>query len=102
MGYIENRLKYEESLLRKFRGCEKSPDTNVEKNNNRPSIVGEMGELIESMKTIVITDESMPVLKQNLKKSRDFRDKLLANNEVDLLEMFPYFFVKPELVGGPW
>lgn len=74
------------------------PNSNAEGNNNCPNVVGEIDALIESMKTIVITDASMPDIKQHLKTTRGFRDELLTDKKIDLLEMFPYFFVKPELV----
>lgn len=83
-------------MLRKPEEGKDPPNSNTEENNNFP--VGEMDALVESMKTIVITDANMPDLKQHLKTTRVFRDELLTNEEVDLLEMFPYFFVKPELV----
>lgn len=58
-----------------------------------------MQNLINSMKSILITDEtSCALLIERLKDTRDYRRTLLSDKNLDLLETFPYFFVEPKLV----
>lgn len=96
---MNNRGKYDANLLRKQ---QKNPlNTDGEKNVNSTVAASEMDALLDSMKNIVITDENIKEVKQHLTTTRSYRDQLLRDTEVDLLEMFPYFFVKTELVCIP-
>lgn len=81
----------------------KKQQINKEKPNQEPSEQGDANELqilIERMKTVSINSvEGMSEIKNGLIKTRDYRyNLLLTDNHIDLLEWFPYFFVKPDLV----
>lgn len=98
LGYIDNRLKYEASRLRKVRNVEEQPKVNRDINENS-SECSDIAQLIDSMKTVLTTDpKNIDRLKNDLKITRETRVKLLLDGEVDLLETFPYFFVCPDLV----
>lgn len=61
----------------------------------------EMADVIESMKRILIKDEShVETIKDHLEKTRAYRRNLITRSTVDLLETFPYFFVRPQLVSS--
>lgn len=98
LGYIENRLKYEsnKSKKQKVKLSENTTPIQDAEIVNAP----DMGALINSMKSIVITSkEDMDIIKANLEKTRDYRRSLLANSSIDLMETFPFFFICPQLVS---
>lgn len=60
----------------------------------------EMADVIESMKRILIKDEThVETIKDHLEKTRAYRRNLISRSTVDLMETFPYFFVRPQLVS---
>lgn len=96
MGYIDNRLKNDAKQENKKQG--EKPSSEKDKNAN---VIAdpEMENLIEIMKCSLTTDNtSIETLKVHLQTTRGFRIKLISDGRIDLLEMFPYFFVCPDLV----
>lgn len=54
---------------------------------------------LDYLKTAVINDHSIDVVKSKLAATSKFRRQLIRNNHsIDLLENFPYFFHTPALV----
>lgn len=54
---------------------------------------------IEYLRTAKINSSNMPIIKEKLLLTMDFRKKICENSDINLLERFPYFFVCPELVS---
>lgn len=96
MGYIENRLKNDTKQEKKQQNEKPRPEKDI---NANVIADPEMEKLIEVMKCSLTTDDaSMQTLKTHLQTTRGFRTKLILDGPIDLLEMFPYFFVCPDLV----
>lgn len=52
------------------------------------------------LKTTIVKPENMDIIKEKLRKTVNYRLKMLENKEIDLLENFPYFFTNAELVSN--
>lgn len=50
------------------------------------------------MKSLVVDEDALEVIKVNLRSTRTYRDQMLLDKRTDLLESFPYFFTNPSLV----
>lgn len=51
------------------------------------------------LKNLIVCSENMETFKEKLKSTYNFRQEMIkTNNNLDLLENFPYFFSNPELV----
>lgn len=50
------------------------------------------------LKSLIVTDENMPIFAEKLNSTREYRLKLLLDKEIHLKEWFPYFFTHPQLV----
>lgn len=113
LGYIDNRLKYVARKSKAFlvetadgihHDQERDGDSDVSENNDEvvPTTSGEidtkMRDLLNEMKSWAVDVSDLDSMKSNLRKTRDFREKMLLNNKTDLLESFPYFFVNIDLV----
>lgn len=53
----------------------------------------------EILKSTLVNDENLDFFQEKLKLTRSYRLKILLNKDTDLMENFPYLFVRPELVG---
>lgn len=53
----------------------------------------------ELLKSTMVNKENMAQIKEQLKRTLQYRMSLLNQIEVNLLESFPYFFVSAELVS---
>lgn len=53
---------------------------------------------VEMLKSTVVNESNMDLIKSNLKLTSQYRLKMLHDKSIDLLESFPYFFVDPKLV----
>lgn len=51
------------------------------------------------LKSTVVTEKNMSLLKEVLVKTQKYRMNMLKDTELDLLENFPCFFSNPELVS---
>lgn len=52
------------------------------------------------LKNMAVCSENMSIFQEKLKLTFNFRQEMIKNNEnLDLLENFPYFFSNPELVS---
>lgn len=112
VGYMNNRLKYLRSRERAANApaksqngalvdgggeCSDSDDDDHE--DNAVAILDEtdLKDLIEKMKAIRVSDESMDEIKRNLRITRQYRQNLMSVMEVELIEAFPYFFADADL-----
>lgn len=108
LGYIDNRLKYvarrSKAFIAETTDGDQSTTTAVIENNDEelPTTSGEtdttMRDLINDMKSWTIHANDIISMKTNLRKTRDYRQKMLLNEKTDLLESFAYFFVNTDLV----
>lgn len=97
LGYIDNRLKYESTKAKKLGNTEKQTIPTDENKNNMTD--DDMECLIDTMKTVLINDEKdVEALKKKLKITREYRNNMLLDKKMDLLETFPYFFIEAEMV----
>lgn len=55
-------------------------------------------DLVESMKNMVVNNDTIDEIKEKLKTTREFRRKMLADKAIDLIENFQYFFVSLDLI----
>lgn len=53
---------------------------------------------IDFLKTILVNEENIGLIKEKLIATKSYRLKMMEELEIDLLEMFPYFFTNPSLV----
>lgn len=58
----------------------------------------EAANIVEDLKMTLVSIENIDVIKESLLKTLQYRSKLLAKEELNLREYFPYFFTNPELV----
>lgn len=54
---------------------------------------------ILQMKSMIVNEQNMPLIKKGLVKSMQHRLDMLQDGKIDLLENFPYFLSNPELVS---
>lgn len=60
----------------------------------------DMNEIFFKLKTIDVSKTELAEIKIMLKSTFQYRQNMIKNNEnLDLLENFPYFFTNPELVN---
>lgn len=96
---MEQRLKYVKKVAKNRLVEELSnSDSPNELSNNNETNQGEMEALINNMKTFVISDTGTSDFEDHLRKSRSYRDKLVLDPLLNLLEYFPYLFTHPRLV----
>lgn len=50
------------------------------------------------LRSTIVTDDTMNLIKDKLRMTAEYRLQLLEDQNLDLLENFPYFFTNPELV----
>lgn len=102
LGYIENRLKYKARKTRELVAATDGKNAKQPKNGTTACDEiyneDEMRDLINKMKCHTINTSDLSAVKTDLRKSREYRLKLLLNERIDLLEYFPYFFVNVDLV----
>lgn len=90
-------MKYESTKVKKSGNTEKQTVPTDENKNDMSD--DDMKRLIEKMKTVIIDDgNNMETLKKNLKITREYRNNMLLDENINLLETFPYFFVRAEMV----
>lgn len=53
---------------------------------------------IAFLRNCKVNDENMPLIQEKLRLTVDERLKMVNQDKTNLLERFPYFFFKPELV----
>lgn len=53
---------------------------------------------LKYLKTIVVTTENLPIIKEKLRRTLTCRSIVLSNPSIDLLVEFPFFFLNVELV----
>lgn len=112
LGYIENRLKYVARKSKAFmlesvqsRKDGDDEDTSVAENDDEESPTTndendtKMRDLINDMKSWANNANDLDSIKLNLRKTRNYRKKMMLNKKTDLLESFPYFFVNIDLVS---
>lgn len=51
------------------------------------------------LKSTVVNDNNMKLIHEKLISTLEYRFQMLKAKELDLLEAFPYFFCKPQLVS---
>lgn len=78
-------------------GGEDKNDEDAE--NTSDEFVTEMSDLINDMKSWTISADGLDSIKTNLRKTRNYRKKMMLDGKTDLLESFPYFFVNIDLVS---
>lgn len=59
-------------------------------------------DIVKSFKTIVVDDKNIDVIKSLLVVSASRRMEIVKEPKLDFLEHFPFFYLRPELVGILW
>lgn len=68
-------------------------ESNIEVN------VEKQKEDLEFLKYCVVNEEPNDVLTEKLNSTRELREKILKDENTDIRESFPFFFIKPQLVS---
>lgn len=55
--------------------------------------------MVEKLKTTVVNNQNMDAIKNMLQLTLKYRTQMLKNEQLNLREYFPYFFVSKELVS---
>lgn len=93
-GYLSTRLKYLRTQHRQSQNALEAAES--EDSEETPTSCQED---VEYLKTAVVNDENMELIKSKLAVTSDYRRKIIDDDHsIDLLEKFPYFFTSPELV----
>lgn len=96
MGWFNARLK-------NMRGAQKKLTTNNNSNRRsaRRSKIPNPSDDVIYLKSLVVSDENMPIFIEKLNSTRGHRMEMLLDKNIHLKEMFPYFFTHPDLVIRP-
>lgn len=92
-GYLYNRVRY---LRKKQQKEQQVAEPQVEDESENEST--EIDDFL-FLKTTVVTDENRNDVEEKLKLTIEYRQNLLNDVNIDLMEHFPYFFVHPKLVN---
>lgn len=97
-GVFCNRLKY---LQKQNKNAQTDIHENLEEQQDLSnSIVMQNGkEDYEFLKSAIIDQTDLEILKQKLDSTRSFRANMLQDKNIDLRENFPFFFSHPSLVS---
>lgn len=72
--------------------------------NRQPEINNNVNNTIEEdmlfLKTVVVSEESLPQIKATLRRSSRERKIMIRPPEMEYIEHFPFFFTNPELVNS--
>lgn len=97
-GWLYDKIKYlrRQSNLSKasVETDESEPDNEIQENYEK-----NCQENLDILKTTIVNDSNMALIKSKLEATSQYRLKLLQDKSIDLLETFPYFFVDPKLVS---
>lgn len=95
-GRLYNRIRY----LRKL-NCAKNSENAETANSSTPfQHEGQkysMDDLLY-LKTVVISETNLDEVRKKLEITREHRDELVRKDTIDLMEHFPFFFTRPQLV----
>lgn len=69
-----------------------------EQATSEPEVHHDASDDINYLRSVVVNEENMGLIRQKLNSTRSERSELLKKPEVDLKEYFHYFFTHPELV----
>lgn len=53
---------------------------------------------VRFLKSLPVIEENMDIYIQKLNLTRNYRQKMLLDKEINLKEQFPYFFTHPQMV----
>lgn len=96
-GYFNRRLRY-----LKFRNKNQLNTSNMSgmlEESNIEVNVEKQKEDLEFLKYCVVNEEPNDVLTEKLNSTRELREKILKDENTDIRESFPFFFIKPQLVS---
>lgn len=101
-GYLYNRLRYLRMLKKKEeeRNNAETVRTDETTDNTDQVLTNDNYQMDDFLflKTTVVSTDNLDKVKEKLKNTIEYRRQLLADEEIDLKEHFPYMFVHPELV----
>lgn len=87
---MDNRQRYVSQKMVKASKAMKNDNQDVV----NVDVSSDVAEIIEEMKSIVVSPPTLALLKSKLQVTREYRAQLLENDQrSDVLELFPYFFV---------
>lgn len=97
-GFFSTRLKYLKSKLKETNSHAINEVANqldeLQIANNPES----QEEALQFLKTCVIKNTEINILVEKLKKTQNLRESMMRDENIDLRESFPFFFVNPSLV----
>lgn len=95
-GWLEAGLKNQRQLVKKTKNNRRSLTPDIDFNNYTEV---EAQRDVGVLKSTVVNDKNMHDIKQLLKVTKDYRWKLVNDVNLSFIDVFPYFFVCPELVS---
>lgn len=97
-GVFCNRLKY---LQKQKRSAQTDIHENLDEQQDLSNsiVMRNAKENFEFLKSAIIDQTDLEILKQKLNSTRSFRANMLQDKNIDLRENFPFFFSHPSLVS---
>ncbi|XP_055307444.1 uncharacterized protein LOC129571654 [Sitodiplosis mosellana] len=92
LGWITSGLK-----TRRARANGQDNGENLDQNINRDSPLDPKAE-IEYLRSAVVNEVTLPTIKEKLTQTLEYRRLLFRDQNLNLLQEFPYFFHHPELI----
>lgn len=97
-GWLYDKIKYLRRLSSHSKPSTETEDSesDIDNQDNHEKLCKND---IEILKTTIVNDDNMKLIKSKLEATSQYRLKMLQDKSIDLLETFPYFFVDPNLVS---
>lgn len=98
-GYLDSKVKYNVHVKKSSSAATKGGN----KNKMSPVYDEEYTEAmakqdVQELKHILVDEANMESIKKKLKSTVNYRTKIMNDENMDLLQYFPYFFARPDLV----
>lgn len=89
------------TILKKERGLAKENENSInDQVQDANYCVNDARADIEWLKKTVVNAENLPGIKKKLISTAELRTEMLMDKALNILEIFPYFFTSPQLVGA--
>lgn len=96
-GYLYTKIKYLRAAHKRLSQNASVSESEDPEDSEETASCPE--EDVEFLKTTMVNDKTMDIIKSKLAATSEYRRKLIReNHSIDLLENFPYFFTSPQLV----
>lgn len=70
----------------------------IDLNGNNQNVEFDAKSKVDLLRTLVVNKDTVPIIEQTLKQTLAYRREMFNDMNLNLLEVFPYFFHHPQLV----